>query len=688
MEDKNDNSIVYINLSNEEVIREEISREMRKKYIGGPGINTKILFESDAASNDALSEKNILIFGIGPTVGTGLPASNRCTITAKSPITDSYGDSNVGGEFNIRMRAIGIDHLVFKGKAEEPVYVLITSQGEVKILDASDLWGIQTEEVTKLLSERHGKGSEVACIGPAGENLVRFASVIMSKCHVAGRTGMGCIMGSKKLKAVVIEKKINKPSIYHPNRIKEIRDDWVKKCQSSVILKSGKIQGTLMLVQRYYKLGALPIRNYQTATEEKAKDIYAEEFLYKHETKRKACIYCPVGCAREYEISEGKYKGEKGDRLDYGAVAGVGPYNGIFDWASILHLKNLSDNLGFDAIEGGSTIGFILECIQRGLITKEYTNGKVFEFGNADHVEELMLMMCKREGIGNIAAEGAYRAAKILNTEDYAFCIKKSSAGLHANSHLAKSLSYITSTRGGDHLKGYVFTAAFGGFFSEVVSKHIFKTKAEKNFAKNEKKGRSVLWHENYKYVLDSLGLCLFAITALPSAGSAYFNEFAEIMNAIFNFDLSDEDMFRAADRIYQLQNAFNVNCGLKLEDYKWPERKKEEDIDEDILKESTIKVRDELGMLPEYFKYRGLTSDGKPTTKRFLELGLSHYSQKANLIDTEDVITIKDSLKDMDLNATLTPKEKLMNKVMSSLICKLMDKQDKKNKEKVLKNI
>lgn len=688
MREHQDNCIAYVNLSDNKITFEKITDELRKHYIGGPGINTKILLDSDAADYDALSEKNVLIFGVGPTVGTGLPAGNRCTITAKSPITDSYGDSNLGGEFNIRMRAAGIDHLVFQGKAEKPSYVLISAQGTIEILDASDLWGVETNQTTKLLTEHHGKGSEVACIGPAGENLVRFASVIMSKCHVAGRTGMGCIMGSKNLKAVVIERMTGKPRVSNPETIKIIKDRWIQKSRTSVILKSGNIQGSLMLIKRYYKLGALPIRNFQTSKDDHVKEIFAEKFLYKHETKRKACIYCPVGCAREYEISKGKYKGEKGDRLDYGAVAGLGPYNGIFDWSSILHLKNLCDNLGFDAIEGGSTIGFLLECQQRGVITEKDTDSEVFRFGNADDVEHLMYMICRREGIGNIGAEGAYRAAKVLHAEDYAFCIRKSSAGLHANSHLAKSLSYITSTRGGDHLKGYVFTAAFGGFFSEVVSKHIFKTKAERNFANTDKKGRSVYWHENYKYVLDSLGLCLFAISALPSTGTAYFDDFAEIMNAIFDFHLNAEDIFRVADRIYQLQNAFNVKCGLKLEDYKWPVRIKENDIDDAFLKESTIKVRDESGMLPEYFKFRGLANDGKPTARRFIELGLSGYIEKFNVADPhEDVFSIKDALKDLSLTANLTPKEKLLNRIMSKLVCKLMMKQDIKNKEQMVKN-
>ena len=343
----------------------------------------------------------------------------------------------------------------------------------------------------------------------------------------------------------------------------------------------------------------------------------------------------------------------------------VGPSVGIFDWPSILHLKTLTDHLGLDAIEVGGAMGLILECQQRGILTREDTDGKVYEFGNEDDVEHLMHLIAKREGVGGLMAEGTHRAANKLNAEDYSFCIRKSSAGLHAKSHLAKSLSYITSTRGGDHLKGYVFTSVFGGFFSEIVSKHIFKTKAEKTFSVPEKKGRVVWWHENYKYIIDALGLCIFALQALPSTGNALFDDFADTMNALYNLGMADEDVFRVGERIYQLQNAFNVNCGMDVDDYKWPTRKKEKDIDDRIVKESTIEVRDHPGMLPEYFKYRGLTKDGKPTTNRFKELGLEDFIVKAGAKDIDDIKSINELLEGIGLNLKLTTSEKIKSSII-----------------------
>jgi aldehyde:ferredoxin oxidoreductase len=686
MEPIKDNQVLYVDLATKKISKEEILPDLRKNYIGGAGINTKIFFDSEAMYHDALSDKNILIFGVGPTVGTGLLAGNRCTITAKSPVTDMYGDSNIGGDFTLRMRSAGFDHIVFTGKADKPVYLYINKEQEIHILDATDLWGTWTDKVTTTLLERHGKNCEIACIGPAGEQLIRYASVIMSKCHAAGRMGMGCVMGSKNLKAIVIDsdRKFT-PAIYNQDSINHIKKVWMDNCRSSVVSKMGSIEGTLFLIEKYDKAKHIPIRNCQAAYDEKTKNIYSTEFKYEYQTKRKACYACPVGCAKEYEIKEGKFRGEKGDRIDYGTVAGVGANVGVFDWASILHLKMLCDYLGMDTIEAGGSIGLIIECQQRGIISSEDTDGKTLEFGNVEDIEYLMHKAVSREGIGDLIAEGAYRAAKKLNAEEYAFCINKSTTGLQSNARLAWSLGYLTSTRGGDHLKNFPFTSLFGGYFSEIVAKYIFRMNAGKTIGMPEDKGRVVWWHENYKYIVDSLGICIFAIHGLPNTGNAFFQDFANIMNALFGIDMTDEDVLYAGERIYQLQNAFNVNSGQDIHSYKWPIRKKEKDIDDLLIEETTIKVRDEPGMLPEYFKFRGLTDDGKPTASRFEELGISQYISKAKAASTEGIVSIKDLLKVVGLNAKLTAKDRTTSFFISLLLRRLLELKDKSDRKKYL---
>lgn len=686
MEKVKDNHIVYVDLTNQKITRQEITPEMRKKYIGGIGINTKLLLDSEAMYHDALSDKNVLIFGVGPAVGTGLLAGNRCTITAKSPITDRYGDSNIGGDFTIKMRSVAIDHLVFTGKANHPVYLFVNKDDEISILDAADLWGMWTDKVTDVLMDRHGKGCEVACIGPGGENLIRYASVIMSKCHAAGRMGMGCVMGAKNLKAIVIEGKKYKPPIYNQEKIKEIRDLWIKNCKGSVVSKMGSVNGTLFLLETYDKDKHIPVRNCKSAHDEKTKNIYPASFKADFQTKRKSCYACPVGCSKEYEIKEGKYKGEKGDRIDYGAAVSVGPNLGIFDWAGIIHLKLLSDYLGVDTIELAGVIGLIIECLERGIITEADLDGRTVAFGDDEEIEYLIHKTISREGIGDVIAEGTYRAAKRLGAEDYAFCINKSTTGTQSKDRLAWSLGYITSTRGGDHLKNFPFTMLSGGYFAQIVAKYIFNVDAKKVMAHPDQKGRVVWWHENYKYIVDCLGICIFAIHGLPNTGNAFFQDFAEIMNNLYGYDLTDRDIFYAGDRIYQLQNAFNVNCGLTLEDYQWPARKKDPDIADDYIKETTIDLRDEPGMLPEYFLYRGLTPDGKPTAKRFQELELEDYLESTGVVDYDAVKSMEVLLSGVGLNIKLKLGDRIKGFLISQLLCRLLDLKDKKEKKQYLK--
>jgi aldehyde:ferredoxin oxidoreductase len=661
---------------------------MRREYIGGAGINTKILYDSDAMHHDALSEKNVLIFGVGPAVGTGLLAGNRCTITAKSALTDLYGDTNVGGDFTLAMRSVGIDHLVFVGKSDVPVYLFIDQDSNIQILSAEDIWGMMTDEATDVLEERHGKSSEVACIGPAGENLIRFANVIMSKCHAAGRMGLGCIMGSKRLKAIVIERRKKvEPPVSDKSKIDEIRKLWLEKCRKSVVSKMGSIEGTLFLIETYDKDKHVPVSNCKASYDEKTKNIYSSVFKNKYQTRRKACYACPVGCAKEYEIKEGQYKGDKGDRIDYGTVASLGTCLGIFDWAGIIHLKILTDQYGIDTVEYAGVVAMLMECEERGRIDPKETDGIKVEFGNTEHAEYLMHKMCRREGIGDLLAEGAYRAAKAYNTEEYSFCINKSTTGLQSRGRLAWSLGYVTSTRGGDHLKNFPFTVLSGGYLAQVIAKHIFKMDARKLIDIPEKQGRIVWWHENYKYVVDSLGICIFAIHGLPNTGHAFFDEFADVMNGLYGIKMSERDVFLAGDRMYQLQNSFNVLCGLTLDKYKWPDRKKDDDIDDEFLEDSNMnELLEKPGMLPEYFQFRGLTNDGKPTQERFKELGLEEYISKSQIKKAGDVKRIDDLLQELGLSVKLTITEKIKGNLLSALLCKLLEKKDQKERKQYLK--
>lgn len=674
--------IVYINLTDSSVRYEDISLELRRKYLGGGGFNSKILYDSDAMFYDSLSEKNVLIFGAGCLVGTGMMAANRCVISGKSPITDMYGDSNIGGTFPVRMRQVGIDNLVFTGRAEKPVYVLIKNDGSVEFHSAEDLWGKYTNDTTDILIERHGKNCEVACIGTSGENLIRFACVIMSKNHAAGRMGMGCIMGSKHLKAIVIEPNSKMIKAVDQEKYDQIKKKWLTECNRAMTTKLGKVYGTLFLMEINLKGKHLPIKNAMKGVDEHQDTILPDVFKAHHQIKKTACYSCPVGCSKKYEVKEGKYKGEKGERIEFGAAVSVGPYVGIFEWDSVIHLKLLCDYIGVDTIEVAAVIGFLLECKERGFLTADDFGGRDVKFGDADDVEYLMRLMDRREGIGDIIAEGSYRAGQKLNLSEYAFCINKSSTGLQSRGRVVRSLGYLTSTRGGDHLKSFAFTMQNGGYY---IAKHLFKIKdAKKQLGTFEKKGRVLWWHENYKNVVDAVGVCLFAMQGLPNLACALYDDFADIMNSLYGLDMTDVEVLESSERIYQLQNAFNVNCGLTLENYKWPKRKKDDDIDEEYLRETNNDYRDEPGVLPEYFAYRGL-KDGIPTVQKFKSLGLDEYIEKANCVELDNFKTIDDILKEVSIVIHFSWLEKKIAIFKNIMLGNLLKKKSESAQKKIL---
>ncbi|HLR34638.1 MAG TPA: aldehyde ferredoxin oxidoreductase C-terminal domain-containing protein, partial [Tissierellales bacterium] len=395
------------------------------------------------------------------------------------------------------------------------------------------------------------------------------------------------------------------------------------------------------------------------------------------------CYSCPVACSKRYKVKKGKYKGLAGSRIEYGA-ASIGPITGIFDWPRTLHLKLLCDKYGLDTIELGAVIALTMEGCQRGLLTKDQLFGRTVKFGSVEDAEYIINLIVDRKGIGDILAEGVYRSAIKLGLEDYSFCINKSYTGLQSNNRLVRSLGYLTSTRGGDHLKSFAFTMQNGGYY---IAKHIFNIRnVKKQLDKPVDIGRILWWHENYKIIVDSIGVCLFAIQGLPFTGAGYFDDFTEIMNSIYGLDMTEEEVFLAAERIYQVENGFNVCCGLNIDRYIWPERKHDEDINEKLLVDTKISVRDEPGMLPEYFKYRGLTKRGLPSEKRFKELNVNNSVKGLKLRKDDSIYSIKSLMDTVALTVNFNRFDKIYMNLQGFIMDNLIKLKDKLNIRKMKK--
>ena len=673
--------ILHVDLTKRQIKAEEISDKLRKEYLGGGGINSRLLYDSEAMYHDAMSEKNVIVFGVGCLVGNGIIAGNRMVISGKSPVTDLFGDTNVGGDFPVKLRKCGVDHIVVKGRADKPVYLLVKKDGTAEILPADHLWGTRTDVATDLLTECHGNQCEVACIGTSGENLVRFANVMISKNHAAGRMGLGCIMGTKQLKAIVVENGARKMEAADIDTFSRIRKCWLEKCKKSLTTQLGRVYGTLFLMEINMRNRHLPVNNAMQGNAEDEINVLPDMFKVKHQVKKTACYSCPVGCSKKYEVREGRFKGEKGERIEFGAAVSVGPYVGIYNWDEIIHLKLLCDYMGVDTIEMAASIGLILEAFQKGKIPEELMERRNVRFGSVDDIEYLMNKMDRREGIGYYIADGAYRAGKRLDCSEYAFCVNKSSTGLCSNKRLVRSLGYLTSTRGGDHLKSFAFTMQNGGYY---IANRIFHIKkAKKQLDTTDRNGRVLWWHENYKNVVDAIGVCLFAIQGLPAMGCALYDDFADLMQSLYGVKMTPEDVLKASERIYQLQNSFNVNCGLRLEDYKWPQRQAEDSIDSEYLAGTRIECRDADGMLPEYFAYRGLRQ-GLPTIEKFQELGMEQDIERAGCVPAERFKPLEQILKEVNIVICYTWKDRIHTALSNSMMGYMLRKKSDSTQRKL----
>jgi aldehyde:ferredoxin oxidoreductase len=608
--------ILRVNLSDSKIREEELPEELMRDYIGGAGINARLFYDlvRDNPQVDPLSPDNPLIFGCGPLVGTAFPCATRYTVTAKSPLTRIFGDSNAGGYFGVRMKQAGYDHIVLQGKSDSPVALLIEEGKSPRLVDASELWGLDTYATDEMIQKKYGK-CETARIGPAGENMVRYANIFSGTKRVSanGRAGMGCIMGSKNLKAIIV-----KADGTLPVADKKKMDELVKRYQEiwgkGPSTYAQKEYGTLMLIAQIGLETAT--RNEQERITPEQLDRYdLEDFVNKYKNGKDACYRCPVGCSQKWKVDEGPHKGEKGDKLEFGHYAHLGPALGIYDFPSLFLLADLSNKLGIDCCQFGWNLSMAMECFQRGILGTEDTDGVALNWGDAEVVSQMMMKVAKREGFGNILADSIPDIIQKVGPESkpYGFHTKGMSFPYNRHAVMAMNLASSVAVRGGDHMKGHPFSALIGA--QEMMERIFGKDLPEGMTDGNSPvaKGRAVWWHENYKMAMDSLGLCFVAMAGTTIFGDPLilFEEMGEIYQAVTGKD--PESLFASAERAYQIEKGYNAMLGITRED--------------DVRQGTTRGEEDPIthpGMLDEYYYYRGCSEEGLPTNKRLCEVGLS----------------------------------------------------------------
>ncbi len=620
---------------------EELSLDYLKKWIGGRGFNSEVVYHETWQGMDPFDPANPLCFGTGPLAGTFAPLSGRTTVSARSPMTCSYmgtnvhghGDTNMGGQFAAYMKYAGYDQIVVKGKADKPVWVLVDGD-RIEFRDASHLWGLGVKETTKrILNELDDPDVRVACIGPAGENLVRFACIVNSFSAAGGRTGMGAVMGSKNLKAIAVRG--NRPITFaKPKEFAEACWALREKIHNSPSAIRRRIEGTMDLFDAGNIIGINAHRNVSTGYMPGLEETYgglkwAEKYLFR----RKGCWSCPVCCGRYTLIKEGRFAGFHAGGPEMESVCNLGPRLDTYDVETVNVLCGMVNDLGMDSISAGGAISWAMECWEKGLLTKEDTGGLTFEWGDLETAMKVLEMIAFRRGFGDVLAEGAIRAAEKIGrgTEELVpHCRGLEHISVDPRIAMGFSLGYAMSTRGSDHLKNYSCLEFQGCAMSrkELVAEVLGPELTEefwKDFPKElytlKTKPKLCTWSEKNKCVADLVGMCCQAIGSWGGAGD--WRSYTPLLRLATGLDLPDEEIFLAAERVINIERAHWNREGSARQDDTHIDRYFEEPVVDGPYKGIKIDRKEWEWAQSEYYRLHGWDEDGFITPEKAKELGI-----------------------------------------------------------------
>lgn len=587
-----------VNLSTGKISEPALDMHLVEQFIGGKGLGAKILYDTLSKGVNPLSSDNIILFMTGPLSGTSVQTSGRWCIVTKSPHTEIYLDSQIGGKFGHRLKRAGFDFIIFRGKADSPCYLDISSE-KVEIHPADDLWGKGTYKVEEILKKRHD-GSEVCCIGPAGENLVTYASIMTDRTHMAGRGGAGAVMGSKNLKAVVARGSQKIEAVY-PDKFKELTRAFTKKVRENPGVKRRHEIGTVMWVKMSNDAGFLPTRNFQSGVFEGADAISGERMRDEFVIGHTACYRCLIACGKTTHFNEGKYAGLEVDGPEYETSALLGASCGINDLGAIAKSNQICDDLGIDTITAGGTIAFAMECSEKGILDQK--DVKNLKFGNADAVHKMLHLIVERKGIGELFAKGSFAAAKEIgqNSANFAIQVKNLElAGVEPRGSFGMALAYSTSDRGGCHQRCWTPGAELSGslprFSMEGVPKYVKESQDE-------------------RAACFSLVLCDFLPFDVP--------EMVEMLNTATGFSYTPESYLMTGERIWNLTRLFNTREGMTTFNDVLPARFHLEEAPEGDPKGEKIELEDFERAKAEYYKLRGWDTEGIPTKEKLAALNL-----------------------------------------------------------------
>jgi aldehyde:ferredoxin oxidoreductase len=594
--------ILRVNLTNGTVQTQLLDGTTVKKFIGGRGYGARILYDENPSGVDPFDPDNRIIFFTSPFLGTSIPCSVKPCAVTKSPLSQTILMSLSGGYFGSELKFTGYDGIVITGRAEHPVYLQIHND-DVQIKDASLVWGKDTLETQDLLKDAFGDNkARVVTIGTAGEKLVRFASAINER-RAFGRGGIGAVMGAKQLKAIIV-RGTRPVDLFDKHGfdaiVKELRERF-KSDEAKVFSRYGT-SGVVHLVE---SKGIFPTRNYQAGIFEgrsKIDGVAREEFVEKHVT----CYGCPVGCSVITVATDEAYKGIKSEGPEYETLWSFGGQCGNDNLSAIIAAENLCDRYGLDTISTGNCIGFAMECFEKGIITKDDTDGLELRFGDHEAMVEMVRKIGSRDGFGEILAEGVYRASQKIGrgSQKLAMHIKGSEmCGYDPRGAMGQGLSFATCPRGADHQKGLIRQEVFG------------KPPPIDRFA-IEGKAQIVKEIQDEMAFLDAMGICCF-LTRRDITGPA---DYAKLFKYVTGIEISEQDIWTVGERIFNLERIFNQREGFARKDDTLPERFLTEPLREGPSAGHTVPIQQ---LLDDYYRVREWDTNGTPTEKILFKLGL-----------------------------------------------------------------
>lgn len=591
--------LLRVNLSTREVRQENLDIELAKKFIGGRGLGTYLLSREISPDIDALSSENKIMFVTGPLTGTQAPTSARYMVVTKSPLSGTVASSNSGGFWGPELKRAGFDLIIVEGKSSKPCYISIRDN-HVEIKSAEKYWGKLISESTDLLLEEFkDPKARVATIGPAGEKQSLLACVINDKYRAAGRSGVGAVMGSKNLKAIVV-RGTGKLEPANKDAAKEVLGTVLKKIKASDVTSKGlPTYGTSVLVNVINETGIYPTNNFQKAFFETADKVSGEALAETYLVKNVACYRCPIGCGRSCRVD-----GVEGEGPEYETLWAYSADCGVDDMEAVIRANNWCNEYGLDTISAGATIACAMELYEKGIIKPNELDGPPLEFGSGEAIVEWTRKMGAGEGFGAKLALGSYRLAQEYGVAELSMSVKKLEMPAYDPRGVqGHGLQYATSNRGGCHVRGYMISPEILGI-PEKLDRFSLEGKA--------------VWVKRFQdltAVIDSLGLCLFTSFALGA------DDYKDMFNAIVGEDWTTEKLVEAGERIWNLERTFNLRAGVDPQQDTLPKRLLTEPIPEGASKGHVHRLPE---LLPEYYKERGWSQEGVPQTDKLAALGIA----------------------------------------------------------------